>query len=67
MEPPTDRTAIEDQIREELAEAFDALDHASAEEKQEATSRVNRAVRQLFDFVVRGKVPRSWILLGAGK
>ena len=50
---PTDRADVEDRIRRELAEAFDAFDHSSAAEKPEASSRLNRAVRRLFDFVIR--------------
>ena len=55
----SDRADIEDRIRRELAEASDALDHASADEKSEATSRLNRAVRRLFDFVIRRS--DSWV------
>ena len=67
MGPSTDRAAIEERIREELAEAFAALDHASAKEKPQATSRLNRAVHRLFDFVVRGRVPPNWRFLRVGE
>ena len=50
-----DRADIEDRIRRELAEAFDTLDHASTDEKPQASSRLNRAVRRLFDFVIRAR------------
>jgi hypothetical protein len=42
---------IEKQIREEFQAAFDELERASQEEKADATDRLNRATRRLYDFV----------------
>ena len=41
----------EKQIREEFRAAFDELERASQEEKADATDRLNRATRRLYDFV----------------
>ena len=54
-----DNTIIEDRVRDEFANAFEALERASTEEKPQATSRLNRAVRRLYDFVGYGKIPRA--------
>jgi len=51
------QSAIEKQIHKEFQDAFDALERASGQGKVEATARLNRAVRRLFDFVGYGKVP----------
>lgn len=60
MEPSANKIVIEERIREELAEALEALDHASAKDRRRAATRLNRAVGRLFDFAVRGKVPPIW-------
>jgi hypothetical protein len=49
--------AIEERIDKEFQAAFDELQRASGQEKVDATARLNRAVRALFDFVGYGKVP----------
>ena len=51
------QSAIEKQIHKEFQDAFDALERASGQGQVEATARLNRAVRRLFDFVGYGKVP----------
>ena len=51
--------AIEEQIHKEFQDAFDELERVSGKEKTDATARLNRAVRRLFDFVGYGKVPRD--------
>ena len=60
MEPPVYGTATEDRIRSEMAAAFSVMERATEEEKPVATSRLNQAVRQLFDFVGYGKLPSDW-------
>jgi hypothetical protein len=68
VESYLERTDIEGQIREELAEAFDSLEHAAPEDRPRATVRLNRAVRQLYDFIGYGKLPQKWVhSLSAGK
>jgi len=57
MQVATDRAAIEDQIRFEFEAAFDALERAPDEEKPRAASRLNRAVRRLYDLIGYGKMP----------
>jgi hypothetical protein len=51
------QSAIEEQIHKEFQDAFDGLERASRQERLDATARLNRAVRRLFDFVGYGKVP----------
>jgi hypothetical protein len=53
------RRAIEEQIHKKFQDAFDELERASGQEKVDATARLNRAVRGLFDFVGYGKVPKN--------
>jgi len=60
MESRLDKTEIEGQIREELDEAFNLLERAAPEDRRRATDRLNRAVRQLYDFVGYGKLPPKW-------
>jgi hypothetical protein len=50
---------IEKQIREEFQAAFYELDRASQEEKADATDRLNRATRRLYDFVGNRKLPQD--------
>jgi hypothetical protein len=50
---------IKEQVHKEFRDAFDELERASGREKVDATARLNRAVRRLFDFVGYGKVPRD--------
>ena len=50
-------TEIEDRIRREFWTAFAAWEDAPDYEKAEAAYRLNQSVQQLYDFVVRGKVP----------
>ena len=47
---------IEEQIHKEFQDAFDGLERASGQEQVDATARLNRAVRRLFDFVGYGKM-----------
>ena len=60
MESPAQGTTIEDRVRREFAAAWDALERAPAEEKPKAISRLNRAVRRLYDLVGHGKLPPEW-------
>ena len=46
---------IEDRIRREFQLALDKLEQASDKEKADATERLNRAVRRLYDFIGYGK------------
>ena len=55
------QSAIEKQIHKEFQAAFDEFERASGQAKVTATSRLNRAVRRLFDFVGYGKVPGGLI------
>ena len=52
-----DRAAVEERIRNEFAIALAQLEHAAPEDKLQAQSRLNRAVRRLLDFVAHGKLP----------
>jgi hypothetical protein len=54
----SDRTQMENRIHDEFWTAFTAWDNAPDGLKDEAASRLNQSVRQLYDFVVRGKAPR---------
>jgi hypothetical protein len=58
---PSDFTLheMEEQIRNEFQFALDELEVASGEENAEATDRLNRATRRLYDFVGSGKVPQD--------
>jgi hypothetical protein len=51
--------AIEEQVHREFQDAFGELERASWQEKVDATARLNRAVRRLFDFVGYGKVSQD--------
>jgi hypothetical protein len=53
-----DAIEIENRIRHEFWTAFADWDDAPDYQKAEAASRLNQCVRQLYDFVVRGKVPQ---------
>ena len=57
MEPYINKAVLEDRIRAEFAIAFNALENAPTEEKPQATSRLNRAVRALYDVVAHDKIP----------
>jgi len=61
MNSHLDRTDIEGRIREELAEAFALAETAAPEDRPRATVRLNRALRQLYDFVGYGKLPPKWV------
>ena len=50
---------IKEQMDEEFRTAFDEVERTSGKEKQAATTRLNRAVRRLYDFVGYGKVPQD--------
>jgi hypothetical protein len=52
-----DRREIENRIHREFQTAYAAWDDAPDYRKAEAASRLNQSVRQLYDFIVRGKVP----------
>ena len=67
MEPAVDRSAVESQIRTEFEEAFQALDQAPEEDKPGAESRLNRAVRLLYDMIGYGKMPPTGRPLRAGE
>jgi hypothetical protein len=47
---------IEKQIREEFQAAFEELERASGEKRAEASERLNRATRRLYDFVGNRKL-----------
>jgi hypothetical protein len=53
------QSAIEEQIHKDFQDAFDELERASGQEKVDATARLNRVVRRLFDLVGYGKVPQD--------
>jgi len=46
----------EERIRWEFAAALEALEEASEDQRPEATRRLNRALRSLYDFVGYGKL-----------
>jgi len=56
--PELDPVEVENRIHEELRAAFAQWEQASADQKTEASTHLDQAVRQLYDFVVRGKAPR---------
>jgi hypothetical protein len=60
MESVLDETTIEDRIRSEMAAAFEAVEQASAKEMPRAESRLNQAVRGLYDLIGYGKLPSDW-------
>ena len=51
--------SVEDRIRNEFTIAFEMVEQAASEQKPEAESRLNRAVRRLIDFVAYGKPSES--------
>jgi len=55
MHPLSPRHTIEEQIRKEFRDAFDELERTPEKEKAEATARLHRAVRRLYDVVGSGK------------
>ena len=57
---------VENRIHEEMRVAFDRWEQASADQKPEASARLNQTVRQLYDFVVRGRVPQSAMVAAGG-
>jgi hypothetical protein len=62
-----DNELLEDQLRQELYAAFTCWEEAPSTEKPDAEARLNRAVRQLYDFVVRGKSPEMPVLRGKAR
>lgn len=48
---------IEERIRTEFRAAINDMERASGKDKADATARLNRAMRRLYDFVGYGKVP----------
>lgn len=55
------RSEIEERIHQEFSAAFAAWEKAPEEQKAEASLRLNKTVRQLYDFVVRGELPQRKI------
>ncbi|HEY1241321.1 MAG TPA: hypothetical protein VGF16_12235 [Bryobacteraceae bacterium] len=61
MHPVRDDTGIiEERLRYELDEAFTAVERADEEQEARARTRLNRAVRRLYDFIGYGKIPQDW-------
>ena len=52
-----DVVEVGDHIRRDFYATFVAWEEASEERKPEASLRLTKAARQLYDFTVRGKVP----------
>jgi len=53
----THEDELEDRIRREFRAAYDELEKASTEQKADATARLKRAMRRLYDIVGYGRVP----------
>lgn len=53
------KAQIEENIRKEFRAAFNEMQGAQTNQKAEAETRLNRAVRTLYDFVAHGKTPRD--------
>jgi hypothetical protein len=51
-----DAVEMGDRIRRDFYTTFLGWEEASEEQKPEASLRLTKAVRQLYDFTVRGKV-----------
>ena len=49
---------LEDRIRQEFAIAVEQLEQATPEDKPQAESRLNKAVRRLVDLIAHGKTHR---------
>ena len=62
--PELDPVEVENRIHEEMREAFARWEQASADQKTEASTQLDQAVGQLYDFVVRGKAPRRAMATG---
>jgi len=60
MDALSEKWELEDRIRGEFLAAFAGLKQAPAKDEANAQSRLNRAVRRLYDFVCYGKVPSEW-------
>jgi hypothetical protein len=54
-----ERATAEDRIHKEFWAAYAAWEEAPEERKAEASLRLKRTVRQLYDFVVRGIIPQE--------
>lgn len=67
MGPAIEKTAVEERVRSEFEAALCNLENASEEEKPVAESRLNRAVRALYDLVGHGKMPRNWRALNTAE
>jgi len=50
---------VGDRIRHDFYTTFVAWEEASAERKPGEYLRLTKAVRELYDFTVRGKVPQA--------
>jgi len=61
LESTYNRTEIENRIHRDFWAAFAAWEEAPQEHKAEASLQLNRTVRQLYNFVVRGELPQNTI------
>ena len=52
-----DVVEVGDRIRRDFYDTFVAWEEASEEQKPEASLRLTKAVRELYDFTVRGRLP----------
>jgi len=61
LESAYNRSEIEERIHHEFSAAFAAWEEEPEEQKADASLRLNKTVRQLYDFVVRGELPQRKI------
>lgn len=61
LESPYNRSEIEEWIHHEFSAAFAAWEEAPEQQRAGASLRLNKTVRQLYDFVVRGELPQRKI------
>ena len=61
LESAYNRTELENRIHHEFRVAFAAWEDATQEQKAEASLQLDRTVRQLYNFVVRGELPQNTI------
>ena len=65
--PELDPVEVENRIHDEMRAAFARWEQASADQKTEASTHLDQTVRQLYDFVVRGKEPRRAMATGGSR
>jgi len=64
LKSTSDLNEVENRIHRDFRDAFAAWEEAPEEQKAEAYLLLNNTVRQLYEFVVRGKLPQKEVIAG---